>query len=718
MFSDALKDSLKLSFSMTIFYAIALTLNWDMPKYGALAIILISLGTVGASLQKGMLRIAGTTVGLLVGFVIIANFYQTRWLAMSAIAVYLFVISYMMQRSRYNYAWYVAGFVPIIIWAVTYNKFDLVFHYAIFRYLETTVGVVIYTLVCAILWPKNLGNSVYEMGKKLLKDQAYAVSGILNHLAKPHFNPYYASSNQLSKDVMQFEQSLKQAFVDSIEIVAKKRQWIHFLQLEKALIRNLVLWQHAFFEYVNELVSPPSTQFKHAIVILSKRFDMMESLVVSKDGDKICLNDNTLLNEIKISSHMHGDMNLLEKSQWSNCIYQFKILDSISIQLLKLLLDLLDIKSEKKSKKLSIPIDSHENKPIWDKRVFKRSFFPPFTFIIAFLFWVCFDPPSGPEIPMMSAVFGLTILNTPISPFKLLALLLPIVLLIVGPIYFIVMPLLSGMEILILIFIYTLVFSLLGSRYRLLKTLPILLFVMITNINNDQSYAFNTITYTTIMLSVALLAAGLVYMLFVYRTPENKFYHLLRSYMSSSKHAIDYILQKNVTLNKHYYLLMPQLAMEFSALKVPFLANENTVINIVDDIKGNIQGITLWIQIIGNLKSSMPQTLAQIPSKEQRSILSLIKSVQHIFDRESLSIEGRDELRKMIKISLSQLEEKHVIISDNLAKASVSYDVIEATYVLLGAIIGLLKTLKSLDDCLLSLEHARLSLDNPLLHDS
>ncbi len=64
----------KTALSLALCYWLALWLNWDLPKYGALAIVLISLDTTGASLQKGLMRMIGTTVGLAVGLLGLALF--------------------------------------------------------------------------------------------------------------------------------------------------------------------------------------------------------------------------------------------------------------------------------------------------------------------------------------------------------------------------------------------------------------------------------------------------------------------------------------------------------------------------------------------------------------------------------------------------------------------------------------------------------------------
>ena len=124
-----LQEAFKLALSMMLSYWFVLWMDWDLTRYTGLAILLISLDTTGASLQKGLMRIVGTTFGLGVGFFAVACFSQDRWLNMLFLSSYLVAISYFMQESRYGYAWFVAGIVPVIVWATTYMKVDTAFHY-------------------------------------------------------------------------------------------------------------------------------------------------------------------------------------------------------------------------------------------------------------------------------------------------------------------------------------------------------------------------------------------------------------------------------------------------------------------------------------------------------------------------------------------------------------------------------------------------------------
>ena len=83
-----LQEAFKLALSLTLFYWLALYMDWDMPQYGALAIVITSLSTSGASLNKGIMRVTGTGLGALAGFFLLSWFSQSPLGILLAVAVY------------------------------------------------------------------------------------------------------------------------------------------------------------------------------------------------------------------------------------------------------------------------------------------------------------------------------------------------------------------------------------------------------------------------------------------------------------------------------------------------------------------------------------------------------------------------------------------------------------------------------------------------------
>jgi uncharacterized membrane protein YccC len=53
-------------------------MDWDKPYWAGFAVAFCSLSTVGESLNKGLLRLAGTLLGSLAALTLIALFPQER----------------------------------------------------------------------------------------------------------------------------------------------------------------------------------------------------------------------------------------------------------------------------------------------------------------------------------------------------------------------------------------------------------------------------------------------------------------------------------------------------------------------------------------------------------------------------------------------------------------------------------------------------------------
>jgi hypothetical protein len=190
-----------------------------------------------------------------------------------------------------------------------------------------------------------------------------------------------------------------------------------------------------------------------------------------------------------------------------------------------------------------------------------KALYTPLCFIVAYLFWIYTDPPTGPSIPFVTTPFGLVMVLTPFNPMAMLFIMVVSIWVAVAPVYFFVMPALdSGAGLLSLIFLYTFFFGYLGGRSPMLKMGPIIMFVMMTGISNQQTYSFIGLVNGAMMMILGLSILSVVYMLWTPSRPERILLSSLKRFFHGCGHitsgfALDRLKDrvKGRKLRKRYY---------------------------------------------------------------------------------------------------------------------------------------------------------------------
>lgn len=89
-------DALKTALAITIAYAIALQMDWEQPRWAAITIALVSMATIGLSLNNAIERIFATNTAGLMTLVLVALFGQDRWLFMLVVSLWMGICTYLM----------------------------------------------------------------------------------------------------------------------------------------------------------------------------------------------------------------------------------------------------------------------------------------------------------------------------------------------------------------------------------------------------------------------------------------------------------------------------------------------------------------------------------------------------------------------------------------------------------------------------------------------
>jgi uncharacterized membrane protein YccC len=515
-----LQEAFKLALSMTLFYWLALWMNWDLPKYGALAIVVVSLATTGASLNKGVMRVAGTGLGALAGFVLLSWFAQSSTGMLLGVSLYLTVIGYFMQTSRQGDTWFNAGFIAIAVWSSSYMKVDTAFHFATSRFLETAAGVIIFTLVSVLLWPRTSRQALLQQGQDIWNGMHKLFERYRRRLQEPTAAQEDDASElrtQLAGTYQNLLATLDAAYADTAAVRRHKKIW-ELLRVDlRAFGNTQELWRESIADCRELELDKLLPGLASALATLEARLARGTMLWRSQlePGNSGESRDTDLLKELPldIETRAASGLSHLQGAALINFVTQLKSLDRTSRELLQTLRVLAGLDPA-----TVLHCHALKTQPFqptrWNPERLLKALFPALCWVAAWSFWIHIQPPGGPAMPMMAATFGLVMVMAPINLLGLLLVLLLSMFLFVAPVYLWLMPLLdSGFAILSLIFVYTFVFGFLGFRSPVLKLGPLMMFVNMANVTNDQVYSFILLVTGGLVMLIGVSIVVLVHRL-------------------------------------------------------------------------------------------------------------------------------------------------------------------------------------------------------------
>jgi uncharacterized membrane protein YccC len=224
--STRTKEAIKTALAMTIVYGIALSMDWPNPHWAGFAVAVISLSTVGQSLNKGAMRMLGTLLAAAFSLTLIALVPQDRWWFFLALSVFVGFCTYRMGGSKRQYFWHVAGFVSLIVCMGSVPDTDTAFAVAVLRILETGLGILVYTLVTVLVWPTSTKDELDAAVHRLATTQ--------RELYRSYCKLFHGEGEaedtrplrmQEVQQFNQFSQALAAARTDSYEVWEVRRQW-------------------------------------------------------------------------------------------------------------------------------------------------------------------------------------------------------------------------------------------------------------------------------------------------------------------------------------------------------------------------------------------------------------------------------------------------------------------------------------------------------------
>lgn len=230
-FSNAVVTAL----ALVCTYLLAFYWNLDKPYWAGFTVFMISLPTLGESLFKGLLRMAGTFLGAGAALLIFGLLHQHRLALLAVLCLYLCLAVWLSQgNKRYGYIFFISSMVTVIIVLMAVQNPDGIFELTVYRSEETLLGIGVYTLLSATLSGRRASTDLTENIRTLSSRHAELLR--LNWTSgKAELETIYAAYTDLENFLDEADLLLPAAQLENPRIWRHRRRWAELLACSRKL---------------------------------------------------------------------------------------------------------------------------------------------------------------------------------------------------------------------------------------------------------------------------------------------------------------------------------------------------------------------------------------------------------------------------------------------------------------------------------------------------
>ncbi len=529
-----LKEAFKTGLAFAMVFGIALQAGWMNPYWAGWAVAVVALPTAGASIQKGILRVFGTIPGCLAALVIHALAAQDRWVFMLLTCAWMFFTTYMMvRREKDSYFWVMAGYVCLVILLSDLDSSANMFESAVFRTVETAMGVAVYTLIAVFLWPQtNLGAI-----KKHSADLATTLGDIYRFgrdtlLRQPtHEASYQVLQGKVVKQLAQFGQILQAEGSESYEVNEVRHLWECLHALSSALLETAGRWQSGFAELAHIDLRPVFPELQSFFTEVDARFAELPDALAGRSPAR-----SSHPVRLEIDPAAVQRLSAFDRAAAEVARQEMLRLEALTAALLECASELQgNAVGSGKPKQVSIINVNNQATwfpaPDWDH--LRSAAFVAVTTGVGFLVWILFDPPGHSGWFQLTGTIALLVAASPQLRASRMIAPVAVTSAVCLAIYTFVMPQLSsflGLGSLLLSIMFLNCFFLSGMA-RFFCSMAIL---NMLQIQNQQVYSFAAMANVYIFLVMGFTFLFVMSYLLGSPRPEKVVLHLLGRFFRSA----------------------------------------------------------------------------------------------------------------------------------------------------------------------------------------
>lgn len=109
---------------------------------------------IGAIEEKSILRVVGTVIGGVVGYLLTASFEQDPLIYLSLLGLFVAGTTAMFGQARYPYAFLLCAMTAVVVCSNGLGQPEMSWQFMIWRIQEVCIGILAVLLVQSLLWPR------------------------------------------------------------------------------------------------------------------------------------------------------------------------------------------------------------------------------------------------------------------------------------------------------------------------------------------------------------------------------------------------------------------------------------------------------------------------------------------------------------------------------------------------------------------------------------
>ena len=695
------KEAIKTALAMVITYGIALAMDWDKPFWAGFSVIFCSLATAGESIDRGIQRVVGTLIAGVVTLALLALFPQDRWLFLLSMSAFIALCTYRLSSgSRFFFIWFAAGFTVPILAILGGGLAPSTFDTVILRAEQTVLGVVVYSLVAILLWPRR-GGAGFESAVRTLCDAQHQLFGrYLSSMAgAPDDGGAERLRNQITGQLAGLGGKLEGAVYDSDEMRQARHAWRRCIRELSSLNETLDRWRLGFEELEDldlHRLMPGLNEFGSE---LETRFAAIDTMIAGQRTEQQPRSLNLRADPDSLSALSH-----FQRAAALLCRDQLAHIDNLTLRLFETISDIRGYGRAKVPARTSAPMLPPRAIDLDRLAATVRQSAALWLTLLSAIYVPAF--PNTVGVVALANAFAMFLSTVPHVQSGVLFLPVLFGSASGGLLYIFLMPHLSGfVELAAMIFAVTFLISYVFHRPQdtVIKLVGLTLVIILIGVDNQQSYNFLYFANWFMAGVLFVLALMVAWRFPISFRPEDRFLAMLGRFFRSADFLVStsrrdasrktsWLAQGRRAFHLHEVTVLPQRLRAWGGA-LPSAALGNTSRDLVQSLLISLQALSYRLQAL--LEAEPAAQSGSLVRELLEDVRDWRVGVQQAFGRLATDPSTVDQaaFRARVDARLARLEACVEEALDTADEASVSIGERRNLYRLLGAYRGVSEAL-------------------------